>query len=403
MKTNEASGKGSDHIVSYMNLFVTFLKIGSTAFGGFMALISVVQDLAVERKKWLSHQEMLDGISLATILPGPVAVNVVAYVGFRVRGVVGAVIAASAVTLPSFILIVSLSAVYFSWGHIPVISSFFQGLIPTVLAIIIVSAWRLALQAVIGPASLVILISAIIALLSISGFLVTLAVVVGSGIAGAIIYGPLFYPARKSQQRLSKKGNSTIARTSALAINPLPVAAFFAFTPVLTIKLMTVFAGMSLMLFGGGYVFIPLIQQVVVAEYGWVTQKEFIDSIAMGQVTPGPILISAAFIGYKVAGLVGALAATIGIFTPPAILMIVASHGLEKIKSSIWMAAALKGVRPAVVGMIFAASVIVAKTATAQWPTAFIFLATIILMIRFKLQVAWLIPMSGFLGIVLYQ
>jgi chromate transporter len=400
MAVNIDSGK---HTVTLAELFVTFLKIGSTAFGGFMALISVVQDLAVERKKWLSHQEMLDGISLATILPGPVAVNVVAYVGFRIRGNIGAAVAATAVTLPSFVLIVSLSAVYFAWGQVPVISSFFMGLIPAVLAIIVVTVWRLALQAAIGPVSLIIMLASIVALLSIGGFYITLSVVIGSGIVGALVYGPAL---RKIASRHPDAPGSNPAKStgsSMLAVSPLPVAAFFAFAPVLIMKLFLVFASMSLMLFGGGYVFIPLIQQVVVSEYGWVTQKEFIDSIAMGQVTPGPILISAAFIGYKVAGIMGAVSATIGIFLPPVALMLVATHGLEKIKSSEWVAAALKGIRPAVVGMIFAASIVVAQTATGQWPTALIFVATIVLILQLRLQVAWLIPMSGMLGILLYQ
>jgi chromate transporter len=400
MAVNIDSGK---HTVTLAELFVTFLKIGSTAFGGFMALISVVQDLAVERKKWLSHQEMLDGISLATILPGPVAVNVVAYVGFRIRGNIGAAVAATAVTLPSFVLIVSLSAVYFAWGQVPVISSFFMGLIPAVLAIIVVTVWRLALQAAIGPVSLIIMLASIVALLSIGGFYITLSVVIGSGIVGALVYGPAL---RKIASRHPDAPGSNPAKStgsSMLAVSPLPVAAFFAFAPVLIMKLFLVFASMSLMLFGGGYVFIPLIQQVVVSEYGWVTQKEFIDSIAMGQVTPGPILISAAFIGYKVAGIMGAVSATIGIFLPPVALMLVATHGLEKIKSSEWVVAALKGIRPAVVGMIFAASIVVAQTATGQWPTALIFVATIVLILQLRLQVAWLIPMSGMLGILLYQ
>ena len=99
-------------------------------------------------------------------------------------------------------------------------------------------------------------------------------------------------------------------------------------------KLLVTFGGMSLLLFGGGYVFIPLIQQIVVDDYGWVSRQEFIDAIALGQVTPGPILISAAFIGYKVSGLLGAAAATVGIFTPPAVVMIVSSHFLDRIRQS---------------------------------------------------------------------
>ena len=112
------------------SLFLTFLKIGSTAFGGFMALISVVQNYVVERRKLISHEEMLDGVSLATILPGPVAVNVVAYVGYRMRGWLGALVSAGAVILPSFLLLVCLSYAYFRFGQMPAVGRFFIGVHP---------------------------------------------------------------------------------------------------------------------------------------------------------------------------------------------------------------------------------------------------------------------------------
>ena len=119
------------------SLFWTFLKIGATAFGGFMALISVVQNYVVERRRLLSPEEMLDGISLATILPGPIAFNVVAYVGYKLRGRAGALVTTIAVTLPTFILILVLSYGYFTWGEIPSVNRFFQGFIPAVSAIIV--------------------------------------------------------------------------------------------------------------------------------------------------------------------------------------------------------------------------------------------------------------------------
>jgi len=125
---------------SLWSLFLSFLRIGSTAFGGFMALISVVQNEIVERKKLLTQSEMLDGISLATILPGPVAVNVVAYVGYKLRGGLGALVSAVGVILPAFILIVALSAAYFRWGQIPAVNKLFLGFIPAVTAVIVHAA-----------------------------------------------------------------------------------------------------------------------------------------------------------------------------------------------------------------------------------------------------------------------
>src|SRR5256712_8139866 len=151
-------------------LFLSFLRIGSTAFGGFMALISVVQDEIVERKKLLTHNEMLDGISLATILPGPIAVNVVAYVGYKLRGGPGALVSAIGVILPSFILIVALSAAYFHWGQIPVVNKLFLGFIPAVTAIIVHAALGMARKTILGLPELIIAVTACLLLLYKGGF-----------------------------------------------------------------------------------------------------------------------------------------------------------------------------------------------------------------------------------------
>lgn len=392
---------------SITEIFLLFIKIGSTAFGGFMALISVVQDLVVDRKKWIDPGDMLDAISVATMLPGPVAVNIVAYVGYRVRGIAGAITAATAVILPSFILILCLSVLYFKWGSIPVVENFFIGMVPAVVAIVLVTAWRLSRQAVDGVLSVVILASAALAMLFFNSFLVTVSIIALSAISGMLVYGPVNYPWDKSGKKSKKEkseGDTEKSRTvsrSLPGINPVPVA-FLVLVPSVLGKLFLVFSGMSLMLFGGGYVFIPVIQQVVVNQYAWVTQKEFIDAIAMGQVTPGPILISAAFIGYKVAGIAGALVSTIGIFTPPAIVMIVASSIMEKIKANQWVAAATRSIRAAVVGMIFTAAVVIAKSAVVEWASVLIFLSVLVAMARFRQQAAWLIPVSGIAGAVLY-
>jgi chromate transporter len=403
----EPAGGKAAGTLSLGALFLLFLKIGSTAFGGFMALISVVQNYAVERKKLLTPGDMLDGVSLATVLPGPVAVNVVAYVGFRVRGGRGALVSAAGVILPSFLLIVLLSYAYFRFGQIPAVGRIFLGFIPAVAAIILATAWNMGTKAITGVAEAAIALAAAGLLLGIGGFTVTVSIIAASGLAGR-----LFFPPQASVP--GARDNGTVKRSAPdrkergsnaplIALTPLSAAPVLGFNVSLLIKLLTVFGGMSILLFGGGYVFIPLIQQIVVDGYGWVTRQEFVDAIALGQVTPGPILISAAFIGYKVAGLAGAAVATIGIFTPPALVMLLATRFLDRIKRSGGIRAALRGIRPAVIGMIAAAGMTVGRTAPLTWVSVLIFGASLAALLRYKVETAWIIPAAGAAGLLLYQ
>lgn len=423
----KSTEKGLDKgLYSYLDLFWTFLKIGSTAFGGFMALISVVQNYVVDNKKLVSHEDMLDGISLATILPGPVAVNVVAYVGYRIRGVMGAVICASAVILPSFILLLVLSYMYFTWGEIPAVNNLFKGFLPAVAAIIVAAAYNMGKKTLKHVSEYSIALAAMAVLIFVGGFYSTLAIIVLSGVAGYVLFNdkwqrqfklataPAVEPVEKTsakskhktKRKTKRKSKRKTSRSRLNSIAALPVAIvsvpLLSTNIVLIGKLFATFAGMSLMLFGGGFVFIPLMQETVVDAYGWVTTKEFIDGIALGQVTPGPILISATFIGFKVAGLIGATVATIGIFMPPAIVMLVCTHYMEKLKSSEDIKATLKGIRCGVIGMIAAASYVVILSAEQHWATALIFIAALFALVKIKLEVVWIIPVAGLTGFLMY-
>ena len=391
-KKNDSSLTGGP---SLWSLFLSFLRIGSTAFGGFMALISVVQNEIVERKKLLAHSEMLDGISLATILPGPVAVNVVAYVGYKLRGGPGALVSAVGVILPSFVLMVALSAAYFHWGQIPVVNKLFLGFIPAVTAIIVHAAWGMAHKTILGLPEFIIAVTACLLLLYEGGFFITLSIIVSAGLIGWLSFAPFWAGTKKPAQK--KKGVKLLALNA-----PLAAAPFLALNAGLAAKLFLTFAGMSVLLFGGGFVFIPLIQQIVVQEQGWLTRQEFIDAIALGQITPGPILISAAFIGYKVMGFLGAAIATVAIFLPPALLMLVSAHFLMRARESTVVKAVLRGIRPAVIGMIAAAAWSIGATAVPNWLSAAIFLAALTALFRLRVDVAWIIPSAGLAGLLLY-
>lgn len=371
-----------------------------------MALISVVQTVVVQQRRLLSAEEMLDGISLATLLPGPVAVNVVAYVGYRLRGGAGALVSAVAVILPSFLLVVGLTMAYFKWGEMPVITKAFAGFVPAVMAIILNAAWGMRKKALKGPSEVLIAIIAAGLMLGLGGFYLTIGIMLASGLVGWVLYR-----------------NIEGSPVDAVALKPLgigfssslfPAALLLVLFAVLSLvpipgvgqypgaHLFTVFSGMSLMLFGGGFVFIPLIQEIVVDGLHWLSRVEFTTAIALGQVTPGPILISAAFIGYKVWGVLGALIATAGIFFPPALLMVMASRMLDRIKGSAAIQAMLRGIRAAVIGLIATAAVVIGQTAELHWASPLIFLVALLALLRLKLDVIWIIPSAGLLGLLLY-
>jgi len=404
---------GDRHSTSLLSLFFTFLKIGSLAFGGFMALVSVIEREVVSRKKMLSGEKVIDGISLATVLPGPVAVNLVAFVGYNVRGFLGALVSMTAVIIPSFVLILTLSVVYFEYGNVPAIDSVFQGILPAIVAVILAVGIELFRKQVKNTLQICICIIAATILLLVGGFFTTLLLIAASGLAGRIIF---YSAALKKQKAADEDTPSSTSARQALTKASLLFGFFFSMMLVAFSlpteafgevgQLLLTFAGMSLSLFGGGFVFIPMMQEATVTQLGWVTEREFTDAIALGQITPGPIVISATFIGYKVAGFLGALAATIGIFLPSALLMIVCSKAIGYLTGSPAVTSVYMGMRPCVVGMILAAAFVLAQAALAPGLnlaevvfSTLVFSVSMVLLLRYKVSVLYIIPSAGILGL----
>jgi chromate transporter len=399
--------------VSLWFLFWTFLKIGSVAFGGFMALISVIESAIVRHRKLMHHQDMLDGISLANLLPGPMAVNVVAFVGYRLRGPAGALVSATAVILPSFMLLLVLSHLYFLYGEVAGMQNVFRGFMPAVAAVVLSVAWRMGRKTVSGWAELLLVVSAAVILALAPQSIKIYAP--PAIIACLALIGYYLFKQNTETNATADVSDEFSMRKLVLVIGLLAALVLLWFFPLplprdSLVLLTLTFASMSLMLFGGGYVFIPIIGSIVVLDYGWVSQQEFMDGIAMGQITPGPILISATFIGYKVAGWLGALCATVAIFTPPAILMVTASQALSRIRHSAAVQAAMHGIHCGVIGMILVAAIVILKTTVpaglTDGPsvslTAGIFAASLLALMRFNLDVIWVIAISGVLGYFLY-
>ncbi|MBX7109470.1 MAG: chromate efflux transporter [Chitinophagales bacterium] len=396
--------------VSLFFIFTIFLKAGCLGFGGFMSLISVVESIIVRKRKLLSPEEMLDGISLASLLPGPQAVNVVAYTGNKLKGPWGAVVAGIAVVLPSFILMMLLSYLYGIYGNITEVKRFFQGFVPAVAAVIISVAYRMAKQNVKGKIELALVLLAIAALIFIPRdyrLYITFLLVLLFGIIGYLLFTD-----KKALAAAPKPDRSKFPFiTTSLVLLMIAVLASGLYIPVQDPKslfnLVKTFAGLSVMLFGGGYVIIPIIQHHVVEVFHWVTQAGFKDGIAFSQVMPGPILIAAAFIGFQVKGVLGGLLSTIAIFTPPAILMVVASKAMEFFKKSVVAKSVLRGIRCGVIGMIFFAAWELAKmtdysSVAAFWPSLLIFGGALFALIRYNVDVIYIIPTAGLIGFFLY-
>ncbi len=397
--------------ISLKYLFLNFLKIGSISWGGFMALISVVRKQMVEKDKTVKDEVILDGISLASVLPGPVAFNVVAYIGYSLRGFSGALVSMVAIILPSFFLILGLAFLYVTYGEIPAFKYFFMGVLPAIAAVIISVATGMFQKQVKDWKQIALCVLSGLALVFIHSFFVTLSVILISALIGFFVYRDT---TEEAVQQTTVTKTFQLRKYLVLAVLMAAFILLLWFLPVLltgqakaNYKLLQTifftFSGMSLTLFGGGYVIIPAMQQVIVDGFHWLSVNEFADAIAMGQITPGPIFISATFIGYRVAGLLGAFVATIAIFFPPGILMVVLSRFLERIKQSAAITAAFKGMRPAIIGMIFSAAITIGKEAELAWPSGFIFVLVLALLIKFKVNVVYVIPLSGLAGILLFQ
>jgi chromate transporter len=396
--------------VSLSYIFITFLKAGCLGFGGFMSLISVVESMIVKKRQLLTAEEMLDGISLASLLPGPQAVNVVAYTGNKLKGTSGAIAASIAVVLPSFLLMTLLSYLYGKYGDIPEVKRFFSGFVPAVAAVIISVAYRMAKQNVKGRIEVVLVLLAIAGLILIPKefrLYITFLLVILFGLIGYFFF--LDRKALSMAPKIARPKFPIITTGSALLMVALLIIGLYlpVNDPKTLFNLVKTFSGLSVMLFGGGYVIIPIMQHHVVEVFQWLTHQAFKDGIAFSQVMPGPILIASAFIGFQVKGFIGALLSTIAIFTPPAILMVIASKAMEYFKKSITAKAIMRGIRCGVIGMIFFAAWELAKMAdyssvSAIWPSLLIFSAALFALIKYNVDVVYIIPTAGLIGYFLY-
>lgn len=395
-----------------IKLFITFLKIGATSFGGYMALVAVVKRELVDREKLISENDLLDAISLASLLPGPVAVNVVAYVGGRIRGFWGMIISVLGVVVPSVIFVIALSYLYFSYGDIPSVTIFFRGTTAAITAVIASVGIGMVPNVLKSGYAKVVCTASALLLIFIGGLNITIAIMLGAMISALIKdRSTLKRDLHKDKERgeISLKERTTLRQRVYKFKSLIPGSAILVgiflicllFRDSLEVQILSIFSTLSLTLVGGGYVVIPALHELFVDNLGWLTSTELADGISIGQITPGPIFISAAFIGYKMLGVKGALLATIGIFTPPAILIFTLSKYVDKFKKSPIAIALFSGIRPAVLGMILASAVIIGEGIDPSFITISIGVVSLILLIRYKVSPIYIIPLSGVISLAL--
>jgi len=336
-------------------LFGDCVVLGLTAWGGFMALLAQAQERFVKQRQWVSEKEFLDLIALATMLPGPQAVNAIAVMGHRVAGWGGFLAALTGIVLPGFFVILSLWFGYASLaGHPDLLRALTVGVLPPLAMILGQAAYNQAKKAAPGPRDKALAIAAAGLLLLIPFWAAPLCV-----LAFGALVSLLFWPAPRQGETAPSRAMRPLELV--LCIAPAGLAVFQLVPALLPEALVArvglAFAGMSTTLFGGGLVMVPLLEGLIVDHLGWLSHAGFSAGLAASQLTPGPILGIATFTGMEVAGFAGALAATVGIYGPTALIAVGVSSVAERLKGSRRFQHAMLGVRCAVVGLIAGAAI----------------------------------------------
>lgn len=326
-------------------IFFSFLKLGLTAFGG-PAIIAHIRELAVDRQQWLGGDAFRDGVVLCQALPGATAMQVAAYVGLKTRGLRGAVAAYAGLGLPAFFLMMLLSECYASSRTVDPVIALFAGLQVVVVAVVAQAAFSFGQD--IGKSlgrSLLAVASAAALLLGGDPFLV----IAGSAAVGMLLFrGAAPPPPPTRLARTAGRGRFVLVAVLAGAAGLLALR--YAAPPLCTLSLLML--RINFFAFGGGLSALPLLHHEVVSR-GWMESRAFLDGIALGQVTPGPISITGTFIGYLLFGVGGAVIATAATFAPSFLLLVASEPYLEKLKTSQLYASASKGIQSCFVGLLF--------------------------------------------------
>jgi len=383
-------------------LFIKFFKIGMVSFGGYMALVAMIQRDLVEKDGVIEQEVITDGISIASLLPGPLAVNIVAYVGYHAKNKLGALISVIAVLLPAAIAMLILSWCYFNYGyksHWNQVLFYTAGAVSGIILTTGVQIYKKEVKGNLVKNLLCIL--ALLLIILLKSYLVTLGLIILGGLSGYIL--KLHTPLTASTAiNLEKKLLlNWKMRIAILVLGLIEIAYIFNFSRFfqnIYLKINLIFSGISLSLFGGGYVMIPIMQSLLVTNLKWISSQEFLDCIAFSQLTPGPILVSSIFIGFKLTGFAGAMVALIATFAPSAVLMLVVSKIFMVYKNHSWLRNAMAGIKPVVVGLILASAYKLLHSLPLNYSVIIICLLTLGISLKYKVSPVYLILASLIAG-----
>jgi chromate transporter len=344
-----------------------FLRLGTTGFGGPIALVGYMQRDLVEERGWVSNDDYLQGLAFSQLSPGPLAAQLANYLGWVHSGIPGATLTGIAFVLPSFLMVLALAAVYVHFGQLAWIQGMFYGIGAAVSAVIFRSAWKLVQRTLAADYVLWILftVSAITTLWT------------GSEIVWLFILSGLIAMLIKAPPK-SLGLVSAAFSASALMGTVAPVST----KTLVTIFLFFLKAGAFV--FGSGLAIVPFLYGGVVGGFHWLTERQFLDAVAVAMITPGPVVITSGFIGFLVAGPLGACAATLAVFLPPYLLVIAGAPYYRRFAKNRQVKAFVQGVTAAAVGAIAGAALILTRRAVMDLPTIVIALTVLILLLRFK-------------------
>jgi chromate transporter len=383
--------------VSLAELAGAFLKLGTIAFGGPAAHIALMEEEFVRRRGWLTQQEFLDRLGAANLIPGPSSTEMAIYIGYTKRGWPGLIVAGCCFIIPAAVLVTLIAATYVRYGSMPRVGGVLYAVKPVVIAVVLQAFWKLARSAVktafLGGVGIV---SVVLLVLGADNLLVLAA-------AGALPALPVLYVRLRRHAAASILALTPLKLTS---IRPAAMAALLgsagamAAAPFSLWRLFLTFLKIGSVLFGSGYVLLAFLRSDFVSRLHWLTEKQLLDSVAVGQVTPGPVFTTATFIGYLVGGLSGAAVATVGIFLPGFILVAVSGPLIPKIRRSQIAGAILDGV---IVGSLALMGVVTWKLGRAALLdpiTIAIACASAILLFASKINAAWLILGAAIIGVI---